>query len=343
MRYASLEQRLAQGYLDMLPSFIPDENAPVSVSEQAQFYDLIQGLFRLAYDEPLLFVSTLHEDDAFPSRYKKGYNKPKLIGDMKKFTKAVDGLLHAMFLLGRGEDVVLSKKQKTILARLGIDDTANLPASWQWMATRANANISAFSHCLFDERYPYTSEIYARLLGESAFKKLEDWMLTHGYKRFDVYNTTASDCNLILSIVNPKWSQDPPRGGFEYKIIHTGIAAQFDYYVRTPAVLGLCIPNGLKDYLAAFSRMSKTLQSFVVQQTKKCDNCRYCVQTDKTGTRPLACVAIEYEEEKYQLCPYFPGYTYSWTSIDDTLAAQLIEMLSFMDGFLPGGALTHQR
>lgn len=156
MSYSSLEQRLAQNYIDMLPSFVPDENAPVSVSEQEHFYLLIKDLFQLVFDEPLLFVTSLHE---------------------------------------------------------------------------------------------YTSEIYARLLGDSAFKKLENWMLAQGYKRFDIYNITSSDCNLSLSIANPKWSEEPPRGGFEYKIKHTGIAAQFDYYVRKPPVFGLCIPNGMKPYL----------------------------------------------------------------------------------------------
>ena len=37
MTFSSLEQRLAQGYIDMLPSFVPEENASVSISEQEHF------------------------------------------------------------------------------------------------------------------------------------------------------------------------------------------------------------------------------------------------------------------------------------------------------------------
>ena len=336
MSYSSLEQRLAQGYIDMLPPFVPDENAAISASEQKYFYVLIKGLFQLAFDEPLLFVNSLHEDDAFPNRFNaRSYGKPKLMSDMKKFTKAVNDILQAMFLLGQGEEVKLTKRQQVVLSRLGIDDLTSLPNPWKWMSTKDGANISTFSHCLFDGSYPYTSEIYARLLEDSAFKKLENWMLAQGYKRFDIYDVTASHCKLSLSIANPKWGMEPPSGGFEYKIKHTGISARFDPYVSNPPIIGLCIPNGMKPYLEAFDTMDKPLQAFVVKQTKKCDMCNYCVQTDKTGSRPLAYTTIDFEDEEYQLCNYFPGYSYSWTRLDDGLVDMLIKILSFMDRFTP--------
>jgi hypothetical protein len=190
MNFTCLEQRMAQGYIDMFPAFIPDENAPVSISEQEDFYNLIKNLHQLAYKEPLLFVNKLHEDDVYPGRYKKSYGKPKLIQDMRKFTKAVDELLHIMFMLGRGEVIDLKKRQATILSKLGIDDLTKLPEAWNWMATREETNFSKFSHCMFNNRYPYTSEIYSRLLSietqnkesyisalsETSFKKLENWI-----------------------------------------------------------------------------------------------------------------------------------------------------------------------
>ncbi len=225
---------------------------------------------------------------------------------------------------------------------LGVNPANSLPAAWKWMATKDGANIPTFSHCLFDARYPYTSEIYARLLGKTAFKKLESWMLAHGYKRFDVYNTTASDCNLSLSIANPRWSKQSPRGGFEYKIKHTGIAAQYDYYLRKPAVLGLCVPNGMKPYLEAFDAMDDALKACVVRQTKKCDGCKYCVQTDKTGLRPLAHTVVSFDGKTYPLCNFYPGYQYNWTAIDDELADMLIKMLAFMDTFAPVAPPAHE-
>ena len=335
MVYNNLEQRMAQKYIDMFPSFVPCENASVSVTEQEQFYSLMKNLYQLAFNEPLLFVPSLHEDDAYPNPYKKGYNKPDLILDMRKFNKTVDALLENMFLLGRGDDNRFNKRQQVVLSRLGIEDFANLPLAWVWMSKREDADLTTFSHCMFDKNYPYTSDIYARLLGEAAFKKIENWMLAKGYKQFNITDITASDCKLSLTIANPKWSSDSPRGGHEYKIKHTGISAQYDFYVKSPVRLGLCIPNGMKPYLTAFDSMDTGLQNFVVKCTKKCDDCGYCVQTDKTGTRPKAYISINYKDKEYQLCTYFPGYKYCWSHMDEELAEILIKMLTFMDKFAP--------
>ena len=83
----------------MLPPFIPAENAPVSIREQERFYNLMNNLYRLAFDEPLLFAAALHEDDAYPNRFNKSsYGKPDLLTDMRKFTKTIDVYCKICFL-----------------------------------------------------------------------------------------------------------------------------------------------------------------------------------------------------------------------------------------------------
>lgn len=331
MPFLNLEQRMAQSYIDMLPPFVPDEKADICISEQERFYALMKGLYQLAFDEPLLFVASLHEDDAYPGFVKSNYGKPALQVNMKKFTKAVDTLLQNMFLIGRGSDVKMNKRQLAILSRLAVTDLSSLPAAWIWMANRPDCSLTDFSFCLFKKGYPYTVDIYARLLGAAAFRKLENWMIEQGYQRYDIYNVTASDCKLSLTYANPAWSKERPNGGFEYKIKHTGISVRYDACFENPVVFGLCIPNGLKDFLKAFTMADKRVQDFIVERTKKCDKCRYCVQTDKTGTRPLAAMKVPHEGETFDLCPYFPGYSFRWTSISVELANRLIEMLAFMD------------
>lgn len=331
MIFENLEQRIAQAYIHLLPPFIPDDHGSVSVGEQEQFYITIKKLYQLAFDEPLLFVASLHEDDAYPGFIKSSYGKPELQVNMRKFSKTIDMLLQNMFLMGRGSQVKWNKRQKAILSRLGINDFANLPAAWIWLSTRPDSNLTEFSFCLFNKEYPYTSDIYAYLLGEKAFRKLENWMIGQGYRRFDNYNITASDCKLSLTYANPMWSKERPTGGFEYKIRHTGISARYDSCFENPVVFGLCIPNGLKTYLKAFDSANTNIKNFIIKHTKKCDGCRYCVQTDQTGTRSLAVIKVVHEGEEYDLCPYFPGYGYRWHSINNELAEQLIEMLGFMD------------
>lgn len=338
MHYTSLEQRMARAYLAMLPDFVPAEAAGVSVTEQREFYDLMKKLYQLLFDEPLRIVPVVHEDDAFPSRYKKGYGKPELEANVLKIKKAIEGLLKNMFLLGQGADVKLNKRQLKILSDIGIGDFDALPAAWTWMSRRPGANPVAFAYCLFDEQHVYSIDVYARLLGEEPFRKLEQWMLSQGYQAYDRYKTDWVDYQLTLAYANPAWGDECPNIGNEYKVKHTGISAQYDAYVENPVSLGLCIPYGLKGFLGQFDLMNQRVREFVIERTKRCDGCRYCVQTDKTGRRPLACVPVIYEEKEYSLCPYFPGYNYSWTSLDDVLAEKLIAFLTFMDGYAPEGS-----
>jgi hypothetical protein len=332
MKFSSLEQRMAQTFIDMFPKFVPDENAPVSLKEQEEFYLVMDNLYQLGFDNPLLFVSSLHEDDVYPSRFKKPYGKPDLILNMHKYTKEVNGLLQNMYLLGKNNDVGITKRQRIILSKLGISDLTKIPPAWSWMAKRSDINAITFSHCFFKKDYPYLSDIYAPLLGDLAFRKLEKWMIEQGYKQYVIHDATASECKLSLTYANPVWSEESPKGGFEYKIKHTGISVLYEPFTQC-AFLGLCIPNGLKMFLEAFDTMDTNLKQFVLSRTKQCDKCNYCVQTDKTGGRALAHITVNKEQQQYDLCPYFPGYQYSWRKIDDKLADQLIDFLSFMDRF----------
>lgn len=335
MHYASLEQRMAGAYLAMLPEFVPAENASVSAAKQREFYDLMKNLYQLLFDEPLRVVPSVHEDDAFPFRYKKGYGKPELEAHVLKIKKAIEGLLKNMFLIGQGADVKWNKRQLKVLSDIGIGDFDTLPAAWTWMSNRPGADPVAFAYCLFDEQHVYSVNVYARLLGEEPFRKLEKWLLSQGYQAYDRYKTDWVDYQLTLAYANPAWGSERPNIGNEYKIRHTGISAQYDAYVEKPVSLGLCIPYGLKGFLEQFDLMSQRVREFVIGSTKRCDGCRYCVQTEKTGRRPLACISIVYEGTEYRLCPYFPGYNYSWTSLDDALAESIIAFLAFMDGYAP--------
>jgi len=175
MEFSSLEQRMAKSYMDLFPDFIPDEKDKIKITEQEQFYFLIKNLYKLAYDEPLLFVPSLHEDDVYPYRFNKSvYGKPKLQVNMNKFTKTIETLLQNMYLIGQEKEAKIDKRQKEILFKLGINDLKKLPTAWKWMTSRSDSNIVEFSHCLFDRNYPYASDIYAKLLGENAFRKLEN-------------------------------------------------------------------------------------------------------------------------------------------------------------------------
>jgi len=334
MTYENVEQRIAQTYIDMFPPFIPDEYSIANVSEQREFYNMMESLYRLAFDEPLLFVAKLHEDDVYPDRFNKSaYGKPALQSNMSKFTKAIEELLQNMFLLGKGENVKLSKRQVAILLKIELDNFENLPSAWVWMSTRPGADITAFSYCFYRNDYPYTSDIYARIFGETAFRKLENWLREQRYTRFDINSLVAAGRVVpSLTYANTAWDKKNPKDGFLSKVKHTGISVMYDPYVKYPAIFGICIPNDIiKTLLQSFDLMNEKLQAFVIDKNIKCWDCRFCIQTDKTGIRPRAYIPVVYEKKEYKLCLRFPGYSYCWTKVDDALTENIIEMLAFMD------------
>ena len=332
MKFTWLEQRMAHTYQDTFPPFVPSPIGPAPELQEA-FYRQMERLYALLFGEPTLLVPELHADDAYPNRFNKSsYGKPKLQDAMRKYLRETDNLLAALWQLAAGQTPKLTRRQQVVLARAGFDP-ANLPEAARWLAIQPGTTPFAFSRCLFRPDYPYASDVYAGLLGDTvAFRRLEDWLAAHGYRRY----TTLRD-GLSLDWANPAWDAAPPRGGFEFKVRHTGVSCAYDPLVQQPAVLGLCIPGGMKESLLAFDRMEAPLQAFVARQTKTCDGCGYCTQTDKTGHRPRAFVTVDHNGNRLPLCTYFPGYSYWWTELNDNLVDSLIAFLGFLDGLRQAG------
>jgi len=353
--FACLEQRMVNTYLETFPSFVPSEDGP-GIRAQEQFYQFIHGLYQRLSGDPTLMFSALHEDDAHTYRFNKGAdNKPKLKGLMRKAIKKIDALLMCFFQLGQSGHVdantlvvdvpvKMSKRHQLLSEQLGLhqrmesdrtvlnhNDHAEMFQAWTWMATRPGASFLDFTRCLFRENYPYASNIYARLSGnEAAFRRLERYLIENSYTRMDNWDGT-----LTLDYYKTHGDKPPTKGGFQYGIRHTGISASYDLLMDSPQVFGLCIPR-MKEILRTFDKLSSRAQDLVFARTKRCDGCRYCVQTDKTGKRPLANMQVSLDGKELRLCPYFPGYTYCWTGLSDDLVDDMIAMLGSMDLLFDG-------
>ncbi|MCU0520645.1 MAG: hypothetical protein MUF84_08140 [Anaerolineae bacterium] len=354
-QFENVEQRMVTTYLDTFPSFVPAVDGP-AVEAQAQFYAFMKGLYQRLAEAPMLLVSELHEDDAYPNRFNgAAYGKPKLRDWMRKPIKEVDGLLATMVAMGEagrlegdrlvvGAEVKVSRKARLLLQALGLevsaapdgivlrhDEYPELFPAWIWMATRPGASQLSFSRCLFREGHPYAGETYGRLSGnEAAFQRLEAYLIENGYTRV---------CNWDGEVSLDYWkSHDgkvPTRSGYLFAIRHIGIAARYDPLIDEPQVFGMCIPR-MKEILLAFDSLDAGVQDFMMEQTKPCDGCRYCAQTDKTGKRPLANVPVTYGGKTTRLCPYYPGFSYSWPELNDTLVDNMVAMLRAMDRLFDG-------
>jgi hypothetical protein len=351
-KYKSLEHRVLGAYIDTLPPFVPDKSSEVTEEGQKGFYDFVKSIYHNIYDTPLLLYTKLNEDDFYTYRFNKTFDKkPKLYIQMQSDIKKLEDFLNVLFQIGiegrieEGKFVIenskkINKKYLVILEQCGmshfeeskkctlLNNNAEIFHAWKWMASRHEATLLAFSRCLFNTEYSYAGDIYSHLLGSTeAFNELEKYLQDNGYTRID-----NRDNQIALDYVRNYGKKDMPVKDSWAERTHGGISLKYYNYVAKPPCISLRVP-GNKDILNNFELMDDELKAFVVRSNKKCDNCRYCVQTDKTGTRDLIYISVNFDRE-YKLCPLFPGFDYCWDYMDHELAENMIRHLSFINRIL---------
>lgn len=337
-------------YRDTFPPFVPMPDDCVSERSQKQFYDFMKNTYDLLFEHPTLLFSKTHDDDAHRYRFNKSAdNKPELAINMRRIAKKVEDFLNTLYSIGKAGrldknrlvidgNMKMNKNHLAALTKLGIAydkeeahstfshaEFDELFHAWKWLADAPNSSLLRFSRCQFNPEYSYPKDIFKRLSGnEHAFQRLIDFLEENGYTRID-----NRDNQISLDYVKNYDTKEMPVKDAWAERTHGGISVKYDSFVWEPVSLCLRVPK-TKQLFAAFDEMSGELKSFVVKFTKNCDGCRYCVQTDKTGTRKLSFVPVVHDKE-YRLCPLFPGFSYCWTLLDEHLTTCILDYLSFID------------
>jgi hypothetical protein len=345
--YQNLEQRMVHTYLDLFPPFVPCKESAVSMRSQEEFYGFLKSMYDTLYDQPEFIFTTLNEDDAYPNRYNRtSYGKPKLYNQMKNDLNKLETWLRFLYELGSRidsdtsgisvKDIKLSRAKKELLLRLGFelkDDRlihTEYPVmfeAWRWMSTREGSTLTAFLRAMFDPKHPYMEDIYATLFGdEASFWKLKEYLIERGYLRYEMMRESST---LDYSMEHAK---QPTRIGSPLfgDLNHTGVAFDYRPDTRVPQYMVLRIVR-MKEHLLRYDEMNPVLKDFVWKCCKHCDNCNYCIQTDKTGKRQRVAIGINSPWGTDSLCPLFPGFNFTFERLDDQLYERIIEFLEFMD------------
>lgn len=361
--FDSLEQRVAAGMLDTFPPFYPRRDVLDTEAQQA-FYNWMHRLYELLLARPELLFPSLHPDDAFTERFNKSSEKkPKVQEYLRTAQRRIHALLDGLMALAQQGEIAgscmrIPKTQKVaaahrrVLEAMGVTvsregDTvcfdcgsAGLAEAWRWMATREDAvGISRwvtredvarmlFSRCLFDPSHSYATEIYRPLLGDTqAFDRLIAYLEANGYERVE-----NREGRIALDYAKEYGEKPSPLKDTFAERTHGGISLQYDVHMKEPAWISLRIPMAAT-VLQHVAEMDEPLRRFVMEKNKKCNGCRYCVQMDKTGKRPLASIPVTVEGETSALCPMFAGYAYCWTQLDGALAERIIAFLAWIDRY----------
>ncbi len=362
-RFASLAQRVANAWVETIPDFLPVPSIPVPEASQRQFYTFLRGVAEGVRDHPEWLDLPLQPDDAYEHGEMQN-RRPELIKAMRRTKRKVDDFIALLLQMGLhgsvdGQTLRIPKdavrlvaKTRTRLAHFGLtvetgqtetvvtcDAFPDLFAAWVWIAEdtghtprtgKAGVPPVRFSHCLYSDTYPYARDVLTGLADDSpGLPALIEFLEREGY---------SLACNrgneLNVDWVKSYGKADEPLKGWWGERTHGGLSIEYDWIRKHPLFFGLRIPE-FRTLVGHFDRMPAQTRGFVVRQTKHCDQCGYCTQTDKTGKRPRAYTTVEHNGG-HDLCLMFPGFRYTWQRVDGSLASDIQSFLTFADDTLAG-------
>jgi hypothetical protein len=160
-----------------------------------------------------------------------------------------------------------------------------------------------------------------------------NFLIEKKYKRIDGVQTENRMAKVSLNYVKNYGGKDEPLKGGWAERTHGGMEFFYMEIWRNQPLFALRVPY-FQELLRHAALMSPQVKTFVQHTAKKCNNCRYCVQTDKTGKKPLKFVSVG----ECSICPLFCGFQFRWNTFDDETVDNIIAMLQFIDDiFRPGG------
>lgn len=337
-----------------------------SEESQRQFHAFLQQAAAGLSQHPEWLALPLLPDDGY-EHFELLNRRPELNTAMHMIKCKINDFLYLLLKIGMtGEtsenghalripktSLKLMEKTKSRLAHIGLsvqsDETdliigsqayPQMASAWHWLAVDAfrtapqtgkkNEPPLRFVHALFDENHPYGPAFFRQHCAEEpGLLELLDWLEQQGYKTFSNRdNRTTADW------VKCYGKKPEPLKDAWAERSHAGFAIEYEWVKKRPVLYALRVPE-FKKLLGHFSDMPPQVRSLVVRHTKHCDNCGYCTQTDKTGTRPKAFVAVEHEG-KHALCTMFPGFGYTWRELDEPLVSAFKDFLLFIDTTLTG-------
>jgi len=357
--FDNLAQRAVYYFIVTYPSFTPSESAEISADEQRRAHEFIGGIYKKLYDDPSLLGFKPTPDDAFED-WQQQKEKPALAPRIRKMIRKIEEFVDVIYRISlngelRGESIFLSRDEFAVMTAKGrqldsfgidaraVDDgyTVTFPdkivGALKLLAEISLRHMKApkdgqqkpyllFSRGIFDPFAPYTHEVFGNMLNAEAkiaFYSLTDFLDEAGYERIDnkAFNNRVA-LDYVKNYGDPatelKWAwSERTRGGIEVTYNEVG---------RNPFTLSMRIPYFNK-ILAASDRMTDEVKRFVTGTSKKCDGCRYCVQTDKTRTRPFRFIRVD----EFNICPLFCGFQYTWKSLTLEITGNIIILLKFID------------
>ena len=314
--FNNLPQRSLSYFLATFPSFTPIYSDEVNQTEQYAAYRYILSIYENLYDNPMLLKLKEVPDDALED-WQPQKEKPKLASIIRGTIRKVNTLLQQFH-----NDILNDNQISQDIQRITSD---KIPIEGlKLLAQVKEDNYIFFSRAIFNPVSPWSSELFGSMFeNKLAFDKLLDFLEKNGYLRVD--NKDLSH-GISLDYIKSYGSPEDKLKWAWAERTRAGIELIFEETKKNQPLLSMRIPY-YKEILTNIDSMSEVVRYFVVKTSKECNNCRYCVQTDKSGKRPLSYISIDNKA----ICPLFCGFHFRWKTIDTEIVDNIIGLLQHID------------
>lgn len=343
--FDNLAQRGVNYFLATVPSFRAVSSDAATEREQESAYSFIKGVYEKIYADPTLLGLKIAPDDCFEDWWPKKSTKPGLDVKIRGYIKNINMFVEALFGTAFCEAYEMKSVMQKKLAAFGVTPEqiakdpglkllAEISNSFsENSATEIHKNSVLphllFSRGVFDPVAPYTAEIFHNIFeNKEAFDKLNDYFAARDFVRVDNRADAwiKNGCNVSLDYVklygNPEGVIGAPWKSRNY----SGVSFEYNELIETCATVGIHIPF-YREVLAHTDEMSESLRAFI-SSGNKCFHCGYCVQMDKTKTKPMKFVTVNDTD----LCSLFTGgYKYKKFYGEMWLTNGIIELMDFVD------------
>jgi len=192
-----------------------------------------------------------------------------------------------------------------------------------------------FSRGVFDLDSKWLVEVIAALLSDrGSFDRLVAFFADNAYRQTDNRSTENKIGRITLDYTIDYTGTDEPLKWAWGERTHAGLEVSWRETQRQQLLFSLRTPY-FEELLKHADLMNETALEFVLRYAKACDSCRYCVQTDKTGKRPLRSVEVGDKD----VCPLFAGFHFRWYVLDDAIVDGIIAFLQFVDEVFGAGGV----
>lgn len=338
--FPGLAQRMVYGLLGTFPGFVAVPSDIADERSQRQMHEFLWAAAVRIFEEPAVLDLPTLPDEAYEF-WEVNNRKPELIKAMRSILKTIDGFYELLLKIGTAgelmaggihlgkETLKLGPRQLALLRRFGIESSTSndgvelrcegwediFPA-WKLLsgiaATTANPT-GTFARGIFDPAHSHGDGVFGFLTGNPAlFAELAAFLRERGYTRTETLSESGSriEWRKALSAKEELF-----------------VGMWYDYRKKYPFFLETKVSR-FRELVHRFADMGEGLQAHVIERTKKCDGCGYCVQTNREKLKPVT-VSVEHGGTAYAVCPFFPYLT--WHHLDGRALSIQKELLLFAE------------